>query len=214
MIGSKNELKFYLAADKFALGIDQSRPGSRDHVWKFQILLRKVEYYKNASRGLLNRLFLKYHSSRMYKLGIKLGFDIPPGVFGAGLRINHSGNIVVNGEARVGMWCDIHQGVNIGTNAGDVSGQLVPELGRNVWIGPGAKIFGDIKVGSGAVIGANAVVGKSFRGNITIAGIPARVVKDTGSEKLNVAASIKRMNTFFQSNPEFSEYRPEENEVS
>lgn len=210
MIGSKNELKFYLAADKYALGIDQSRPGSRDDVWKFQILLRKVEYYRKASGGLLNRLLQKYYSSRKYKLGIKLGLDIPPGVFGPGLRINHSGNIVVNGAARVGMWCDIHQGVNIGTNAGEAAGQLVPKLGSNVWIGPGAKIFGDIKVGSGAVIGANAVVGKSFHGNITIAGIPARVVKDTGSEKLNVAASVNRMNTFFQKNPKFSEYRPED----
>ncbi len=210
MIGSKNELKFYLAADKFALGIDHSRPGSRDDVWKFQILLRKVEYYRNVSKNILNRLLQIYYSSRKYKLGIKLGLDIPPGVFGAGLRINHSGNIVVNGEARVGMWCDIHQGVNIGTNASEAAGQLVPKLGNNVWIGPGAKIFGEIEIGSGTVIGANAVVGKSFSGHSTIAGVPARVVKDTGSEILNVAASAKRMNTFFQNNPEFSKYRPED----
>lgn len=47
---------------------------------------------------------------------MKLGFVIPPNVFGGGLRINHFGNIVVNSEAKIGEWCDIHQGVNIGTD--------------------------------------------------------------------------------------------------
>ena len=32
-----------------------------------------------------------------------------------GLRINHFGNIVVNPEAKIGDWCDIHQGTNRGT---------------------------------------------------------------------------------------------------
>ena len=37
-----------------------------------------------------------------------------------GLRINHFGNIVVNPEAKIGDWCDIHQGTNIGTGYDDV----------------------------------------------------------------------------------------------
>lgn len=208
MIRSRDELEFYLAADRFALGASGRRPGRRDEVWKFQILLRKVEYYRNVNGGLPGKLLLKYYDRRKHKLGVKLGFDIPPNVFGAGLRINHFGNIIVNGAARVGMWCDIHQGVNIGTNAGEDRGMFVPTIGDNVWIGPGAKLFGRIEIGSHTAIGANAVVGRSFPGSTTIAGVPARVVKETGTEKLNVAASVERMNVFFKENPEFSCYKP------
>ena len=47
-------------------------------------------------------------------MGYKLGLAIPEGVFDAGLRINHFGNIVIKGICSIGRWCDIHQGVNIG----------------------------------------------------------------------------------------------------
>ena len=38
----------------------------------------------------------------------------------------------------------------------------VPILGNNIYIGPGAKIFGKIQIVDGCKIGANAVVNKSF----------------------------------------------------
>lgn len=51
-----------------------------------------------------------------------------------------------------------------------------PVIGDNCYIGTGAKIFGNITIGDNVKIGANAVVNKSFGSNVTIAGIPARVV--------------------------------------
>lgn len=94
------------------------------------------------------------------------------------MRINHYGLIVVNPEARVGKFCDIHQGVNIGQN---VEPGSVPIIGDNCYIGPGVKLFGRIHIGNSIVIGANSVVNKSFEENdITIAGIPAKKVKDSG----------------------------------
>lgn len=38
----------------------------------------------------------------------------------------------------------------------------VPVLGDNVYIGPGAKIFGKVQIADGCKVGANAVVNKSF----------------------------------------------------
>lgn len=109
---------------------------------------------------------------------IRLGFEIPINVFDYGLRINHYGYLVVNGGARIGKFCDIHQGVNIGQN---IEPGSVPTIGDNVWIGPGAKLFGKITIANRIMIGANAVVNKSFvEENITIAGVPARKVKDYG----------------------------------
>ncbi len=93
-----------------------------------------------------------------------------------GLRINHHGLIVVNAKAKIGEWCDIHQGVNIGQN---IENDSVPIIGDNVWIGPGAKIFGKIEIGDNVMIGANAVVNKSFsNGNCRLGGNPAVIISD------------------------------------
>lgn len=199
---------FYLAADKFSLGKKHARPSRfiGDEIWRFQIALRMLEYYINSPSNTLKRLFLKYYHIKKHRLGIKLGFYIPPNVFGPGLRINHFGNIVVNPGARIGMWCDIHQGVNIGNNPGPDGSVLVPTIGDNVWVGPGAKVFGRITVGSGVAIGANSVVNKDFGRNITVAGIPAKIINHRGTESMNVAASINRTRAFVEQHPEYAEY--------
>ena len=93
---------------------------------------------------------------------------------GGGGRINHIGLIIVNKNARIGDWCDIHQAVNIGQN---IEPGSVPMIGNNVWIGPGVKIFGKIEIGDNTMIGAGAIVNKSFKeGNCRIGGNPARVI--------------------------------------
>lgn len=102
-----------------------------------------------------------------------LGFTIPTNVFGPGLNIAHRGTIVVNGFTKVGANCRIHACVNIGTKAG--YRDVAPTIGDNVYIGPGVKIFGDVKIANGVAIGANAVVNKSFEEeHVTIAGVPAK----------------------------------------
>ena len=206
MIKSKADLRFYLAADKFALGKTYKRPKFNDAIWKFQIILRKIEFYQNNCEGIIEKIILKYYKYRKYNLGLCLGFDIDPYTFGPGLRLNHFGNIVVNQGAKIGMWCDIHQGVNIGSNR-NVDGKLIaPVIGNNCWIGPGAKIFGEINIGSNVAIGANAVVNMSFGNCKTVAGVPAKIVKESGTEKLNVAASPGSMEKFFIANPQFAKY--------
>lgn len=173
MIKNKSDLHKYLEMDKKALGITKKFPSIfGDEIWKFEIILRKHEYYNNCTNNFIMK---KFYSFLHNKYGLKLGFQIPCNVFGGGLRINHFGLIVVNPEARIGEWCDIHQGVNIGQN---IEKNSVPVIGSNVWIGPGVKIFGKIKIGDNIMIGANSVVNSSFESNIRIAGIPAKKVSD------------------------------------
>lgn len=180
MIQTKQDLKAYLKMDRYALGI-QNRKHPKlllDYIFKFEVILRKHEFYHNAKENIFYKIMEKYYSMRHQQLGAKLGFDIPINVFGPGLRINHYGYIVVNGNARVGAWCDIHQGVNIGQNIG----QGAPIIGDDVWICPGAKIFGDITIADGVAVGANAVVNKSIETeNVTVAGVPAKIIKQTGN---------------------------------
>jgi serine O-acetyltransferase len=184
MIESRKDYRFYLERDRIALAQKRKKPKLfADEVWKFQRLLRRLEYHSNCRKGAFWKpwgLLLKY---RFRRLSIRLGFDIPCNVFGPGLSIAHYGTIVVNGAARVGANCRIHTCVNIGTKAGHTF--LAPQIGDNVYIGPGVKLFGPIQIASGIAIGANSVVNKSFlEPNVSIAGVPARKISDKGSEGL------------------------------
>lgn len=188
MITSKEEYQFYLEADTIALGIKEKKPGLLPTVWKFQRLLRKIEYYKNCKNSFIWKPYLIFLSTQFHIMGIFFGFTVPPNVFGPGLAICHMGTIIINHTARVGANCRLHAMVSIGTQAGTTD--RAPSIGNNIYIGPGAKIFGPIYIADGIAIGANSVVNKSFNEpNISIAGIPAKKISDKGSEGLLIKAT-------------------------
>ena len=56
-----------------------------------------------------------------------------------------------------------------------------PQLGDNVYIGPGAKIIGAIRIGNNVAIGANCVVTKDIPDNAVVVGIPGKVISNQGS---------------------------------
>jgi len=65
--------------------------------------------------------------------------------------------------------------VNIGSRAG--TDTEAPIIGNSVCIGPGAVLFGQISIADNIMIGANAVVTRSFtEEGILIAGAPARKI--------------------------------------
>lgn len=180
MIKNKLDLIKYIEADMLVYGRKHKYPKLfYDETWKFILALRKHEYYHNQ-KGLYYKIMAKFWGLIHHHYGLLMGWDIPVNTFGPGLKINHYGLIVVNKNARVGAFCDIHQGVNIGQHGNNQFD--TPTLGDNIWIGPGAKIFGKINIASGIAIGANAVVNKSFNEkNISIAGTPAKKVSNNGN---------------------------------
>lgn len=174
---NKKQLYEYVKEDARALGMkEKNHLTTTNLIWRYQVLLRKIEYYINSKKNkkLFFRFFYLLRRIQFELLGMMLGFTIPPNVFGPGLAIVHRGTIVVNGNARVGSNCRIHVCVNIGASGGNPE---APQIGNNVYIGPGAKIFGNIKIADNITIGANAVVNKNFQTpHVTIAGVPARVL--------------------------------------
>lgn len=158
MIRSKEDLKSYLEADRASLNRKSNRPRINDFIWKYQILLRHCEYHINKQGGIVHALLRKCYSFRLQRLGLRCGFTVPPNTCDKGLNLAHTGTIVISSYAAIGENCRIHVGVNIGTAAG-TTGQA-PKIGNNVYIGPGAKIYGPITLADGIVIGANAVVNR------------------------------------------------------
>lgn len=182
MILSKEDLLEYMACDKRALGLagKSRRACSRNRIWRFEKALRRAEYANNCCRRLWQKPYVKLCNLIYRRRGERLGFTIPLHVFGKGLSIAHAGTIVVNGAARVGEYCRLHVCVNIETQAGQ--GTAAPIIGDRVYIAPGAKLFGAIRIADDIAIGANAVVNKSFETpGVTVAGVPARVISNKGS---------------------------------
>ena len=182
MIKSKNDYKYYMEQDRIA-----QRKGNRslkivhylgfgEQIWVCLSLLRKLEYIKNCKNGILWKLIFNFIYLIYTKLSMRLGFSIPLNTLGQGASIVHRGTIVINQDARIGKNSRIHVCTNIGAFNGGA-----PKIGDNVYIGPGAKIFGDIEISDGIAIGANAVVNSSFmEKNISIGGIPAKKISDKG----------------------------------
>lgn len=106
------------------------------------------------------------------------GADLLPGCsIGGGLMIRHANGIVVGVGAVVGENCTILQQVTVGAASGAPAvGQRYPRVGSGVTFGAGSRIIGDVSIGDGAVVGANAVVVKDVAPNSTVVGVPARPV--------------------------------------
>lgn len=182
MIHSYQDYKYYIHKDRESNNIPvHSTVISNlknlilpNYEWNFIKSLRWYEYCDNVKKksfmGLLYWIIAKY---RFNKLSVKLGFSIPINVLGPGLSLPHRGNIIINSKTKIGENCRIHACVNIGAHRGKA-----PKIGNNVYIGPGAIIFGDIEIANNVSIGANATVNKSIlEPNTVVAGTPAKVVK-------------------------------------
>jgi len=117
----------------------------------------------------------------LFRKRIKFGIDIQTQIIGEGFYIGHFGQIIVHNQVKIGNNCNISQGVTIGvSNRGKKMG--VPIIGDNVYIAPGAKIFGGISIGNNVAIGANSVVNDDIPDNAVVVGIPAKIVSNNGSE--------------------------------
>jgi serine O-acetyltransferase len=92
--------------------------------------------------------------------------------FGPRFVLIHATGIVINGQVRGGAGVHLEHQVTIGAERRES-----PQLGDGVFVGAGAKILGPVRVGSGARVGANAVVVHDVAPNTTVVGIPARVVR-------------------------------------
>lgn len=185
MISSKKELQYYLKADAIAIGANMKRPHlisiyETDVIWKYQICLRKTEYYYNCKRhNPLGFFKTKFYQFRLFRKQVKTGINVPINVFGPGFSISHIGPMVINGFARVGKNCRVHPFVTIGMDGRNDSSAII---GDNVYLSAGCKIIGEVSIADDVCIGAGAVVTKSItEPHTTWGGVPARKISNNGS---------------------------------
>lgn len=130
------------------------------------IRLRESGYFLLA-RIIAGRLQRKHGVFISYKA------DFP-----RSLSLRHPVGIIVGEGVKLGERVTIYQNVTLGgARIGDAQAGNYPEIGDDTVIFAGAVIVGKVKIGRHCVVGANAVVTKDIPDYATVAGIPARVIR-------------------------------------
>lgn len=114
------------------------------------------------------------------------GIEVASGLeIGPGLVIPHTHGTVL-GAAEIGANATIFHQVTLGAKEADFQFDPAtrPRIGDDVVLSVGAKILGPVRVGSGAVVGANAVVLDDVPENSLAIGVPARIIEKTSRSGL------------------------------
>lgn len=119
-------------------------------------------------------LYLQSRSSEVFQTDVH-----PAAHFGKGIFLDHATGLVVGSTAVIEDDVSMLQDVTLG-GTGKEKGDRHPKIRQGVLIGAGAKILGNIEVGYGARIAAGSVVLRAVPHNMTVAGVPAKVVGETG----------------------------------
>lgn len=120
----------------------------------------------------LKAVYLSLHEAMLAIWGIYIhgNADIAGGLF-----IPHPNGVMI-GAVKMGEDCCVSQNATIGVRPG-ARFDDAPVLGDRVWIGPGAVLFGRVKIAEGTAIGALTVVGRNLPPRCLAFGNPMQVVK-------------------------------------
>ena len=122
-------------------------------------------------------LYLQSRSSSVFQTDIN-----PAARIGKGIFVDHATGLVVGETAVIEDNVSLLHGVTLG-GTGKAGGDRHPKIRYGVLIGAGAKILGNIEVGHCAAVAAGSVVLSSVPNNKPVAGVPARVVGETGCDQ-------------------------------
>lgn len=189
MIKTKEDLKRYLEIEK-PLYVPKSLKDRLVYIlmgnvkldtYRFVKYLRYEEYHHNQP-GIFHKMMRVYYWRKRYRLGLALGTEMWDNTIEEGLHIYHARNTMTNSAAKIGRNCILH-GNNIVGNDG--LSPKCPVLGNNVRLGYGAMVFGDVTIADDVTVAAGAIVVHSIlEPGVTVAGIPAKIVKRPQNPKV------------------------------
>ena len=149
------------------------------------LLCRLYQWLWHRRRRWLAR-YLRWRIFRAYHIEIA-----PEAPIAGGLRMPHPHGIIIGGEAELGPYVILGQGVTLGGNFGrkDEEGRLGPYIGKGTWVCAGCVVAGPIDVGEFAILGANSVVARSVANYAIMRGNPAELIRTRDPENLGYSLS-------------------------
>ena len=118
--------------------------------------------------------YLQSRSSAVFQCDIH-----PAARIGRGIFLDHATGLVVGETALIEDDVSILHSVTLG-GTGKEEGDRHPKIRHGVLIGAGATILGNIEVGHCARVAAGSVLVRSVPNNVTVAGVPAKVIGEAG----------------------------------
>jgi serine O-acetyltransferase len=174
--GSRRSLWSLIAED---VGCVKARDPAARHTIEIVLTypgVHAVIYHRIAHR--LWRRGLRFWARLLSWFGrFVTNVDIHPGAtIGRRFFIDHGAGVVIGETAEVGDDVTLYHGVTLGGTSWS-AGKRHPTIEDGVLIGAGAKILGPITISAGARIGANSVVVENVPPDMTVVGIPGRIVR-------------------------------------
>jgi serine O-acetyltransferase len=139
-------------------------------------LIKAIHAYQRhkADRGPLGRLLCFWGKLRHLYWSAVTGSDISrDATIAATVCFPHLTGVVIHEDTVIEDNCMIMQQVTLG----QTSRPGAPLVAKGAYIGAGAKVLGQVRIGRNALIGANAVVLQDVPDDATAVGVPARIVQ-------------------------------------
>ncbi|MGT2907756.1 serine O-acetyltransferase [Streptococcus dentiloxodontae] len=134
------------------------------------------------------------------QIEIHPGAEIAEGVF-----IDHGSGLVIGETAVVEKGAMLYHGVTLGGTGKDV-GKRHPTVRKGALVSAHAQVIGPIEIGENAKVGAAAVVVSDVPSDVTVVGVPAKVVRIHGQKDEVAIHEVEESREYYTSKLEELRY--------
>ncbi len=135
------------------------------------------------------------------QIEIHPGAEIAEGVF-----IDHGSGLVIGETAIVEKGVMLYHGVTLGGTGKD-AGKRHPTVREGALVSAHAQVIGPIEIGKNAKVGAAAVVVADVPADVTVVGVPAKVVRVHGKKDVDVIHNMEENREYYTSKLEEARYQ-------